>query len=66
MILGNLVAWLDGGASFYVCGDANRMAKDVRNAVVRAFATVKSLSPADAEAAVAALERAHRYQQDVY
>jgi sulfite reductase (NADPH) flavoprotein alpha-component len=61
-----VVAWLDGGASFYVCGDANRMAKDVRNAVVRAFATVKSLSPADAEAAVAALERAHRYQQDVY
>jgi len=61
-----LVEWLDGGASFYVCGDANRMAKDVRNAVVRAYATVKSLTDADAEAAVAALERAHRYQQDVY
>jgi sulfite reductase (NADPH) flavoprotein alpha-component len=27
---------------------------------------VKALSPAEAEAAVAALERAHRYQQDVY
>lgn len=61
-----LVAWLDGGASFYVCGDANRMAKDVRNAVVRAYQQVKALTPADAEAAVAALERAHRYQQDVY
>ncbi|MBX9930514.1 MAG: flavodoxin domain-containing protein [Methylobacterium sp.] len=61
-----LVEWLDGGASFYVCGDATRMAKDVRNAVVRAYAEVKSLSDADAEAAVAALERAHRYQQDVY
>lgn len=61
-----LVEWLDGGASFYVCGDANRMAKDVRNAVVRAYATVKSLGEAEAEAAVAALERAHRYQQDVY
>jgi sulfite reductase (NADPH) flavoprotein alpha-component len=61
-----LVEWLDGGAHFYVCGDANRMAKDVRNAVVRAYANVKSLSDAEAEAAVAALERAHRYQQDVY
>ncbi|SFG58671.1 sulfite reductase (NADPH) flavoprotein alpha-component [Methylobacterium gossipiicola] len=61
-----LVAWLDGGAHFYVCGDANRMAKDVRNAVVRAYQTAKALSPADAEAAVAALERAHLYQQDVY
>lgn len=61
-----LVEWLDGGASFYVCGDANRMAKDVRNAVVRAYQTTKSLSPAEAEAAVTALERAHRYQQDVY
>ncbi|MDB5647042.1 MAG: sulfite reductase subunit alpha [Methylobacterium sp.] len=61
-----VVAWLEGGASFYVCGDANRMAKDVRNAVVKAYQDVKSLSPADAEAAVASLERAHRYQQDVY
>jgi sulfite reductase (NADPH) flavoprotein alpha-component len=42
------------------------MAKDVRNAVVKAFQDVKALSPAEAEAAVAALERAHRYQQDVY
>jgi sulfite reductase (NADPH) flavoprotein alpha-component len=61
-----VVAWLDGGASFYVCGDATRMAKDVRNAVVKAYQDVKALSPAEAEAAVAALERAHRYQQDVY
>ena len=61
-----LVEWLDGGASFYVCGDATRMAKDVRNAVVRAYAEVKGLGDADAEAAVVALERAHRYQQDVY
>lgn len=61
-----LVDWLDGGASFYVCGDATRMAKDVRNAVVRAYAEVKSLGDADAESAVAALERSHRYQQDVY
>ena len=61
-----LVSWLDGGAHLYVCGDAKNMAKDVRNAVVGAYQTVKNLSAADAETQVAALERGHRYQQDVY
>jgi len=62
----DLVAWLDGGATFYVCGDAKQMAKDVRATLVRAYAEVKSISPDAAEAAVAALERDKRYQQDVY
>ena len=62
----DLIAWLDGGASFYVCGDMNAMAKDVRATLVRAYTDVKSLSPEAAEAAVAALERDKRYQQDVY
>ncbi|AWN37000.1 diflavin oxidoreductase [Methylobacterium radiodurans] len=61
-----LVSWLDGGAHLYVCGDAKNMARDVRAAVVKAYETAKGLSPADAEAQVAALERGHRYQQDVY
>jgi sulfite reductase (NADPH) flavoprotein alpha-component len=61
-----LVSWLEGGAHFYVCGDAKHMAKDVRAALVRAYEAAKGLSPADAEAQVAALERSHRYQQDVY
>ncbi|MGU3385398.1 sulfite reductase flavoprotein subunit alpha [Methylobacterium sp. D53M] len=61
-----LVSWLDGGAHLYVCGDAKAMAKDVRAAVVGAYQSAKGLSAADAEAQVAALERSHRYQQDVY
>lgn len=62
----DLVEWLDGGARLYVCGDAKAMAKDVRAALVAAFADVKALSPEAAEAAVATLEREKRYLQDVY
>jgi sulfite reductase (NADPH) flavoprotein alpha-component len=62
----DLVEWLDGGAHFYVCGDAKSMAKDVRATLVRAYADVKSLSPEAAEQAVAALERDKRYLPDTY
>jgi sulfite reductase (NADPH) flavoprotein alpha-component len=61
-----LLEWLDGGASFYVCGDAKAMAKDVRATLVRAYADVKSLAPEAAEQAVVQLERDKRYLQDTY
>jgi sulfite reductase (NADPH) flavoprotein alpha-component len=62
----DLIAWLDGGAYFYVCGDAKAMAKDVRAELVKAYADVKSLSPEAAEQAVVTLEREKRYLQDTY
>ena len=62
----DLVDWLDNGATFYVCGDMNAMAKDVRAMLVRSFADVKALAPEAAERAVAELERSRRYLQDVY
>jgi len=62
----DLIEWLDGGANFYVCGDAKNMAKDVRAALVRAYADVKALAPEAAEQAVASLERNKRYLQDTY
>jgi sulfite reductase (NADPH) flavoprotein alpha-component len=62
----DLVEWLDGGAHFYVCGDAKAMAKDVRATLVRAYADVKALSAEAAEQAVASLERDKRYLQDTY
>jgi len=61
-----VVGWLDNGAFLYVCGDAKSMAKDVRTALVRAYADVKALAPEAAERAVADLERDKRYMQDVY
>ena len=56
----DIVEWLDGGASFYVCGDAKAMAKDVRAALVRAYADVKSVAPDAAEQIVAQLDRDKR------
>jgi sulfite reductase (NADPH) flavoprotein alpha-component len=61
-----IIEWIEGGAFFYVCGDAKAMAKDVRAALVRAYADVKAIAPAAAEQAVAALEREQRYLQDTY
>jgi sulfite reductase (NADPH) flavoprotein alpha-component len=62
----DVVDWLEGGARLYVCGDAKAMAKDVRAALVSAYADVKALPPEAAEAAIANLERDKRYLQDVY
>ena len=62
----DLVAWLDKGAYFYICGDAKAMAKDVRATLVKAYADVKGLSAEAAEKAVADLDRAHRYLTDTY
>jgi sulfite reductase (NADPH) flavoprotein alpha-component len=62
----DVVDWLDGGAYLYVCGDGNAMAKDVRAALVRAYADVKALTPEAAEQSVRDLERGKRYLTDVY
>ncbi|QRM32428.1 sulfite reductase flavoprotein subunit alpha [Microvirga sp. VF16] len=62
----DVIDWLDNGAQLYVCGDATAMAKDIRAALVAAFADVKVLSPDAAELAVTELERGRRYHQDVY
>ena len=61
-----LIEWLDGGANFYVCGDAKNMAKDVRAALVAAYADHKQLSAEAAEHAVAMLERDSSYLTDTY
>ncbi len=61
-----LFAWLERGAHFYVCGDAQRMAKDVETALVDVIAASGNRTPADAKAYVAALKTAARYQADVY
>ena len=62
----DLWAWLADGAHLYVCGDAQRMAKDVERALVDIVAQHGVRSADEAVAFVADLKRNGRYQQDVY
>lgn len=63
-----LWAWLSGGAYFYVCGDAQRMAKDVHQALIDIAREQGGFSPEAAkeyvEQTLAKGER--RYLRDVY
>ena len=61
-----LVSWLDGGAHLYVCGDANRMAKDVQEALIDIIAQHGNKDREAAEEYLNELRRAKRYQRDVY
>jgi len=58
--------WLEAGAHFYVCGDANHMAKDVHQALVNIAVEQGGLSADDAEAYFETLRSEKRYQKDVY
>jgi sulfite reductase (NADPH) flavoprotein alpha-component len=61
-----LWAWLKDGAHFYVCGDAQRMAKDVEGALTEIAAKAGQMSEAGARDFIAELKAAGRYQADVY
>ena len=59
-------AWLQDGASVYVCGDANYMAKDVDAAFHSIVETHGAMSAEDAKEYVQKLKGQHRYHRDVY
>jgi len=61
-----LWAWLEGGAHFYVCGDAKRMAKDVDTALHAIIAQQGGLSAESAVEYVKQMKKDKRYQRDVY
>ncbi len=62
----DLWQWLEDGAYFYVCGDAERMAKDVHEALIGIVAQEGHLSREEAVAFVDQLKKDKRYQRDVY
>jgi sulfite reductase (NADPH) flavoprotein alpha-component len=61
-------AWLSGGAYFYVCGDAKRMAKDVHQALIQVVQTEGGMSQEAAQehVNVTLMRTEHRYLRDVY
>lgn len=63
---GQLWAWLEEGAHFYVCGDAVRMARDVDAALREVIERHGGLGREAATAYIENLKAARRYQRDVY
>jgi len=61
-----LWSWIADGAHVYVCGDAQRMAKDVERALIDIVSAHGARSTNEAVAFVAELKKAGRYQTDVY
>ncbi|WP_027213160.1 sulfite reductase subunit alpha [Burkholderia sp. WSM2232] len=61
-----LWAWLEGGAHFYVCGDASRMARDVDAALRDVVARHGAMSDEKAAEYVSRLAQEKRYARDVY
>jgi sulfite reductase (NADPH) flavoprotein alpha-component len=59
-------SWLEEGARFYVCGDADPMAKDVEAALHQTCMTHGNLSSDEARGYIRELRRAKRYLADVY
>ena len=59
-------AWLAGGASLYVCGDAEQMAPDVHAALVDVVERHGGLDRSGAEAWLRGLADERRYLRDVY
>ncbi|MGL6122803.1 MAG: sulfite reductase [NADPH] flavoprotein alpha-component, partial [Shewanella sp.] len=58
--------WLQNGAHLYICGDAERMAKDVHQALIKVAVEVGGLNAETAEAYFETLRSDKRYQKDVY
>jgi sulfite reductase (NADPH) flavoprotein alpha-component len=58
--------WFGKGASFYVCGDASRMARDVDATLRRIAMREGGLDEAQSRDWINALGRQNRYHRDVY
>jgi sulfite reductase (NADPH) flavoprotein alpha-component len=61
-----LYAWLEEGAYFYVCGDAERMAPDVHEALLTIVEKEGRVSREKAVEYMRDLQQGRRYQRDVY
>lgn len=58
--------WINDGAHIYVCGDANRMAKDVEQVLLEVIAEFGGMDLESADEYLSELRVERRYQRDVY
>lgn len=58
--------WLEEGAYVYVCGDKNKMAKDVEKTILTIVQDVGNKTEEEAKEYVQMLRQEKRYQRDVY
>ncbi|WP_194208219.1 NADPH-dependent assimilatory sulfite reductase flavoprotein subunit [Superficieibacter sp. 1612_C1] len=58
--------WINDGAHIYVCGDANRMARDVEQALLEVIAEFGGMDLESADEYLSELRVERRYQRDVY
>ncbi|MEQ5731621.1 NADPH-dependent assimilatory sulfite reductase flavoprotein subunit [Providencia alcalifaciens] len=58
--------WLQEGAHLYVCGDANRMVKDVEQALLDIIGQYGNMDSEEADEFLSELRVMRRYQRDVY
>lgn len=61
-----LYAWLEQGATVYICGDEKNMAKDVHRTLLDIIEIEGGKSREEAENYLASMQQSKRYQRDVY
>ncbi|PPI88483.1 sulfite reductase subunit alpha [Candidatus Pantoea edessiphila] len=58
--------WIEEGAHIYICGDANKMAKDVEAALLEVISKQGQMNKEKAEDFLNELRIEYRYQRDIY
>ena len=61
-----IFAWLNKGASIYLCGDMKQMARDVQKALLQIFETQGGMTEEKALEYLKKLKKEKRFQTDVY
>ena len=61
-----LYSWLEGGASFFVCGKKDPMSNDVEKTLLTIIEKYGNKSPEGAKEFLEELEESGRYEKDVY
>jgi sulfite reductase (NADPH) flavoprotein alpha-component len=59
-------AWIENGASIYICGQKNPMSQDVEQAILEVIASERNITIEAAGLILEELENKGKYQKDVY